>query len=96
MHHHLAPRNKYAWIEPLDEANKIGMIFTPGNVSNQYRLAKLLAFDSNCDESKGYEVGQIVLYDTLGAVEHRIGNRMYTTVRMLNFLAVVMPPAEST
>lgn len=97
MHHTLKPKNKYAWIEPIDEANKVGMLYTPGNLSNQYRLARLRAFDGSCPEAEGYTVGDTVLYDTLGAVEHRIGNRTYTTVKMLNFLAVVTPPdAEPT
>lgn len=85
----LEPRNKYAWIKNLDTAEKIGILYAPGNVSNQYRLATLKAFDSDCPEAKGYEVGQTVLYDTIGAVEHRIGNEMFTTVKILNIVAVV-------
>lgn len=85
----LIPKNKYAWIKNIDAADKIGSLYVPGSTSNQYRLATIQAFDEECGESKGLEVGQTVLYDTIGAVDHRIGNAMYTTVKVLNIVAIV-------
>lgn len=87
----LQPKNKYVWIEPIDEPNKVagGLLYAPGNVTNQYRIAKLLAFDGDCPEAKGYEVGQTVLYDTVGAVEHKFGPQRLTTMKIMNILAIV-------
>ena len=85
----LEPKNKYAWIRTIDEDQKVGTLYVPGNVSNSYRLAEVLALDSDCPEAKGISVGDRVLYDTIGSVAHRIGNSTYTTVRVLNILAVV-------
>lgn len=85
----LIPKNKYAWIKNIDQADKVGSLYVPGSTTNQYRMATLLAFDDECSESKGLEVNQTVLYDTIGAVDHRIGNAMYTTVKLLNIIAVV-------
>ncbi len=82
-------KNEYAWIKPVDEADKVGMLYVPGNATNQYRVAVLLGFDADSAKAKGYEVGQTVLYDTLGAVEHRLNNTMYTTVKMANIVAVL-------
>lgn len=87
--HTLRPKNKYAWIKNLDQDGKVGLLYTAPSATNQYRLAKLLAFDTDCPEAQGYEVGQTVLYDTIGAVEHRIGNAMYTTVKILNVVSIV-------
>lgn len=89
----LFPKNKYAWIRPLEEDQKVGNLFVPGNVSNSYRIAEVLGID-DCDEAKGIGVGQRVLYDTLGAVSHRIGNATYVTVKVLNILAVVETAEE--
>lgn len=87
----LEPKNKYAWIEPIGSADKVGggLLYAPGNVTNQYRLAKLCAFDKDCPEAEGYEVGQTVLYDTLGAVEHTLGPHKVWTVKIMNIVAVV-------
>lgn len=89
MSYSLKPMNKYVVIEPIDEPTKTaGGLFMPGNVTNQYRSAKLIAL-SECDEARGMNVGDIVLYDTLGAISHRIGNQTITTVKVLNILGVV-------
>lgn len=90
----LLPKNKYVWLQPIDEAQKVGSIYMPGNVSNMYRLAKVMGI-AECDEAKNIAVGDTVLYDTVGAVEHRIGNRMYTTVKVMNIIAVVTNKEES-
>lgn len=91
----LIPKNKYAWIRPIDEDQKVGALYVPGNVSNSYRLAEVLSIDEDCPEAKGISVGDRVLYDTIGSVAHRIGNSTYTTVKVLNFLAVVKQAEES-
>lgn len=87
----LLPKNKYAWIRVIDEDQKVagGLLYAPGNVDKQYRLAEVLGIDSDCQESKGVSVGDKILYDALGAVSHRMGNSTYTTVKVVNILAVI-------
>lgn len=86
----LKPRNKYAWIKTIDEANKVGILFTPASTTNQYRLVKILALDETCREAEGFEVGQVVLCDMIGVVNHRIGqNQALETCLIRNFLGVV-------
>ncbi len=84
----LIPHNKYVWLEPIDEANKIGNLFVPGNTSNQYRIGVVKAI-SQCDEGKDIKEGDRVLYDTVGSVSHRIGNQTVVTVKVLNILCTV-------
>lgn len=88
----LTPTNKYIVIDPLKEDEKVGkegLIIAPGNaLQKQHRMARVLAKDC-CDEAKAFEVGDIVFYDHIGAVEARVGNRVYTVVKALNVLAVV-------
>lgn len=86
----LKPKNKHAWIRTLDEANKIGTLYTPGNVTNQYRLAKIVALDEECHEAQGFEAGQVVLCDTIGVTKHRIGMQSVETCLIRNFVAVVI------
>jgi hypothetical protein len=90
----LKPRNKYAWIKTIDEANKVGNLFVPGNVTNSYRLATIKAIDEDAEEARGFRVGDVVLCDMVGVVSHRIGNQTLETCLIRNFLAVVVPEAE--
>jgi len=82
------PMNKYAVIENIDEANKVGSLFTPSSTTSPYRLAKLVAI-ADCPEAAGFAVGDTVLYDVLGAVDHRINNVMVRTVKILNMVMIV-------
>lgn len=88
MKYTLQPVNKYIVIETLDDGDKVGSLYLPGNTSNQYRMAKVVAV-SDCDECKYLEVGDTILYDTLGAVSHRVGNSSIQTVKALNVLGKV-------
>jgi len=85
----LVPTNKYVWLRTLSEDQKIGNLYVPGNVTNSYKLAEVLGIDSDCAESKGINVGDKVLYDSIGCVSHRIGNSTYETVKIANIIAVV-------
>lgn len=87
----LKPMNKYLVIDPIKEDERVagGLLYAPGNaLEKQYRMGKVLAKD-DCDEAKAIEVGSTVLYDAIGSVSHRIGNRSLTTVKVLNVLAIV-------
>jgi co-chaperonin GroES (HSP10) len=87
----LRPMNKYLVIDPIAEDEKIagGLLYRPGNaLEKQFRMAKVLAKDE-CEEARGISVGATILYDAIGSVSHRVGNQSFTTVRVLNVLAVV-------
>lgn len=89
---YLVPMNKYLVIEPVEADERVGkegIIIAPGNaLEKQFRLARIAAKD-DCDEAKGLNVGDMVLYDHIGAVTHRVGKQGFTTVKVLNVLAVV-------
>lgn len=91
----LKPRNKYAWIKTIDEANRVGSLYTPGNVTNQYRLATIVDLDSECAESQGFKPGDVVLCDMIGVVSHRIDTQTIETCLIKNFLGVVVPKEET-
>ena len=80
----LKPMNKWVVIDPLKEDEKVGelgLIIAPGNaLAKQHRMARVIAKD-DCDESKGFWVGDMVLYDVIGSVETRIGNKIFTVVK---------------
>lgn len=92
----IRPMNKYLVIDPIKEDERVGggLLFAPGNaLEKQYRMARIVAKDE-CDEAKGLSVGDVVLYDAIGAVNHRVANQSFTTVKVLNVLAIVK--AEET
>lgn len=91
----LKPRNRYAWIKTIDEANKVGNLYTPGNVTNQYRLATIVALDEDADEARGFKAGDVVLCDMVGVTSHRIGNQTMETCLIKNFLGVIVPKQET-
>jgi len=91
----LKPRNRYAWIKTIDEADKVGSLYVPGNVRNQYRLVRIEALDEDVAEAEGFKAGDIVLCDMIGVVSHRIGMQMIETCLIKNFLGVVVPKRES-
>lgn len=88
----LEPRNKYIVIDPLREDERVGsegLIIAPGNaLAKQHRMARIVAKD-DCVEAKDLNVGDLIFYDHIGAVEGRVGNQGFTIVRVLNVLAVV-------
>lgn len=84
----LRPQNKYVWIEPITAENKIGSLYVVSHSQNSYLLGKIKAF-SHCDETKDLKEGDLVLYDSIGAVGHRLGTQTLTTVKAVNILAVV-------
>lgn len=93
----LKPMNKYLVIAPHKADEKVGtagIIFAPGNaLEKQHKLGRIVAL-AECDEAKGLDVGMTVLYDTVGSVDHRVGNQMFTTVKVLNVLGIVSEKAE--
>jgi co-chaperonin GroES (HSP10) len=92
----LLPRNKHIVVENVKTDEKIGsgVLFAPGNMTNVYKIAKVIAVAS-CDETKEIQPGDNVLYDSIGAVDHRVGNQTITTVKALNVIGVVrQQPAQ--
>lgn len=89
----LKPMNKYIVIDPLKEDERVGkegLIIAPSNaLEKQHRMARVVAKDETCDETKNINVGDIVFYDHIGAVQGRVGNKGFTIVKVLNVLAVV-------
>lgn len=94
----LKPMNKYLVIAPHKADEKVGtagIIFAPGNaLEKQHKLGRIAAI-AECDEAKGLDVGMTVLYDTVGSVEHRVGNQMFTTVKVLNILGIVVEKEQA-
>lgn len=90
----LKPKNKHAWITVIDEANRVGSLYTPGNTSNPYRLARIIALDSDCAEGQAFEPGQTVLCDMIGVTDHRIGSQTVQVCLIRNFQAIVEQAPE--
>lgn len=94
MKFELVPMNKYVVIKPRAEDEKVGregLIYRPASaLEKQHRMGEVIAFDE-CDEARKLHVGATVIYDAIGSVEHRVGNDMLTTVKVLNVIAVVRP-----
>lgn len=90
----LKPRNKHAWIKTIDEANKVGSLYTPHSVTNQYRLATIVDLDGEAEEARGFKPGDVVLVDMIGVVSHRVGTQTIETCLIRNFLGIVVPKGE--
>lgn len=90
----LKPMNKYVWIDPITAENKVGSLFIVSHSQNSYQLGKIRAV-SECDETKGLVPGSVVLYDSLGAQSHRLGNQSVTTVKAVNIVGIVSEVAAA-
>jgi co-chaperonin GroES (HSP10) len=86
----LKPMNKYLVIKAIKEDEKVGggLLYAPGSALEKHKTGKIVAI-APCDEAKDLHTGDIVLYDSIGSVDHRIGNQMFTTVKVLNIIAIV-------
>lgn len=87
----LKPLNKYAVIKPQAEDEKVGsgLLYRPGSaLEKQHRMGTIVSF-APCDEAAHLQNGDTVIYDSIGSVEHRVGNQMLTTVKVLNIIATV-------
>lgn len=94
----LKPMNKYLVIKSIKEDEKVGggLLYAPGSaLEKQHKTGKIVAI-AECDEAKCLHVGDVVLYDSIGSVDHRVGNQMFTTVKILNVIAVVESVIEPT
>jgi co-chaperonin GroES (HSP10) len=87
----LKPMNKHIVIQAIKQDEKVGggLLYAPSNaLEKQHKTGKVLAIAS-CDEAADLKVGDLVLYDSIGSVDHRVGNQMFTTVKVMNVLAVI-------
>jgi co-chaperonin GroES (HSP10) len=94
----LRPMNKHIIIDPIAEDEKIagGLLYRPGSaLGQQHRMATVVAV-SKCEELGDIRVGDRVLYDTIGSISHRVGNQSFTSVKVLNVIAIVSDKAEAT
>lgn len=92
----LVPMNKHIVIKAIKEDEKVGggLLYAPSNaLERQHKTGKVLAI-APCEEAGNLKVGDIVLYDSIGSVDHRVGNQGFTTVRVLNVIAVVKDKVE--
>ena len=87
----LKPMNKHIVIQAIKQDEKVGggLLYAPGNaLERQHKTGKVLAI-APCEEAGDLKVGDLVLYDSIGSVDHRVGNQGFTTVRVLNVIAVI-------
>ena len=92
----LKPMNKHIIIDPIAEDEKIagGLLYRPGSaLGQQHRMATVVAV-SKCEELGDIRVGDRVLYDTIGSISHRVGNQSFTSVKVLNVIAIVSEKIE--
>jgi co-chaperonin GroES (HSP10) len=89
----LKPMNKHVWLEPITQENKVGTLYIVSHSQNSFQLGRIKAF-ADCDETKGLNVDDVVLYDSLGSYNHRVGNQSLTTVKALNIVAIVRDTSE--
>ncbi len=94
----LKPMNKNIVIQALKQDERIGsgILIAPGNaLERQHKTGRVLAI-APCEEAGDLKVGDLVLYDSIGAVDHRVGNQGFTTVRVLNVIAVIKEAPDET
>jgi co-chaperonin GroES (HSP10) len=87
----LKPMNKNVVIQAIKTDEKVGggLLYAPANaLERQHKTGKIIAF-APCEETRELKTGDVVLYDSIGSVDHRVGNQMFTTVKALNIIAVV-------
>lgn len=87
----LNPVNKHLVVQNSAVSDKLGsgLIYAAGrNDHAQFKQATIVAM-AECDETKNLSVGDRILYDTIGAVEHAIEGEKFVTVKAANVIAVI-------
>jgi co-chaperonin GroES (HSP10) len=89
------PYNRWVVLKPIDETDKIGSLYLPGNIANQYRRAEVVALPPASPEkdglgASGLVVGSIVFYDTVGEVRIGRGKDETILVSYLNILGTMV------
>jgi co-chaperonin GroES (HSP10) len=94
MKYTLEPKNKHIVIKAIGNSDKVGTLYIPSTANHgTYGQAQVIAVASDCDPAP-CAVGDTIIYDTIGSVDHRVGNQGFTTVKALNVVAVVKQEAE--
>jgi co-chaperonin GroES (HSP10) len=72
----------------MSESEKIGsgILFAPGNVTAAYKLGYVVV--APLDNST-LSCGDKIIYDSLGTIEKRIEDRLYTFVKVLNIISII-------
>lgn len=86
------PFNKWIVMKPIDETDRIGSLYLPGNLANQYRRAEVVAVPDGVEAitAMGLVAGQTVFYDTVGEVRVGRGTNETILVSYLNILGAVL------
>ncbi len=88
----LTPMNKHLVLQNCAVSDKLGsgLIYAAGrNDHAQFRQAIVMALTA-CDETKHLTVGDRILYDTIGAVEHTIEGEKFVTVKAANVVSIIV------
>ena len=84
------PFNKWIVMKPVEESDKIGLLYLPGNLASQYKRAEIVSLP-DMKEVAGLAVGTTVFYDTVGEVRVGRGKDETILVSYLNVLGTIVP-----
>lgn len=87
----MKPKNKHLTVTAVAQSEKVGSLYVPTAAQEkQYRQGTVTGV-AKCDEAEAEDiwVGDVVLYDSYGAVDHRIGDTTVTTVPLKNVIATL-------
>ena len=86
----LRPVRQWLTVEPYDAPEKMGALYVPGNVNAQYRRGKIVDVPTKpTEETEGYQVGDIVVYDNIGTIQFRIGNKTFHALKGREIIGVL-------
>lgn len=85
----LIPVRQWLVIEPI-EVNKVGALYTPESVQAQYRRGRIIAVPKRpTEETEGFVVDDVVVYDAVGAIQFRVNNRTFHALKGREIVGVL-------
>lgn len=83
------PVNSWVLVEPLETTDKVGSLYVVTKTES-YKQGKIVALPYSLDEKVQHlRIGNVIVYDSLGAVTVRLGQGTATLVKTVEILCVV-------
>jgi co-chaperonin GroES (HSP10) len=85
----LRPVRQWLTVTPI-EVSKVGTLYAPESAVAQYRRGRVVDVpDKPTEETEGYKTGDVVVYDSVGAIQLRINNKTFHALKGREIVGVL-------
>jgi co-chaperonin GroES (HSP10) len=85
----LRPVRQWVTVQPI-EVQKVGILYAPESSQAQYRRGRIVDVPlKTTEETEGYKTGDVVVYDSVGAIQLRINNNTFHALKGREIVGVL-------